>query len=90
MLAFQIGFILTVLLFLVIEIILLLRKFEKGSTAIYFIVPSTFFAVGFSLRLTSNKSMIDLGYFLTEISLLFTYILLVIFLFLGQAKYWKK
>jgi len=52
--------------------------------------PLWLFGLGFSLRLMMDKSLIDLGYFLTDFSTLFVTILFTLFLFLGQLRYWKK
>jgi hypothetical protein len=69
----------------------LLKRFGVAvGKAIFFLVPLFFFCLGFSLRLTEAKPLVDLGYFFTEFSYLFVYTLFAIFLFLGQVKYWKK
>lgn len=47
------------------------------------------FAFGFGLRLSGKQAFIDFGYFLTDISYLFTYLLFTAALILGQKKYWK-
>ncbi len=47
------------------------------------------FSFGFGLRLSGQQSFIDFGYFLTEASYLFTYLLFTAALILGQKKYWK-
>jgi len=47
------------------------------------------FTIGFSLRLSKNQNIIDMGYFMTDISFLFIEILFTIALILGQMKYWK-
>ena len=56
----------------------------------YLLFPLWLFGLGFSLRLMMDKSLIDLGYFLTDFSTLFVTILFTLFLFLGQLRYWKK
>lgn len=77
---------LTLLFFLV----LILRKFDRKDLLSYFLLPLILFVVGFTMRLNSNPNFIDLGFFFTEISNLWLYILFVIVLMLGQIKYWKK
>ena len=47
------------------------------------------FAIGFALRLAGSKSAIDFGFFLTEVSYLFVYVLFTAALILGQKRYWK-
>ena len=47
------------------------------------------FTIGFALRLSEAKQMVDTGYFLTEISDLATNLLFTVALILGQKKYWK-
>lgn len=63
-------------------------KCRYASYCCLFIIP-LLFTIGFTLRLTTDKSSIDLGYFFTEISYLFTYLLFTAALILGQKKYWK-
>lgn len=54
-----------------------------------FLVPLMVFITGFSLRVSGNKNMIDLGYFMTDFSALSATVLFTICIFLGQLKYWK-
>ena len=77
-------------LFSALTTILLKRFGVGGAKGIFFLVPLFFFCLGFSLRLTEAKALVDTGYFLTEFSYLFVYTLFAIFLFLGQIRYWKK
>lgn len=48
------------------------------------------FSIGFSLRLMEDQSLIDLGYFFTEFSLIWGIVLYTSTLILGQVKYWDK
>jgi hypothetical protein len=48
------------------------------------------FSLGFILRLSGQKSIIDIGYFLTDSSSIFLYALFTGALMLGQIKFWKK
>ncbi|HLC77614.1 MAG TPA: hypothetical protein VJH92_00635 [Candidatus Nanoarchaeia archaeon] len=68
----------------------ILAHFNKKSFLIYFIVPLTLFVLGFILRLSLQNEFVDLGYFLTEISNLWLYILFTLGIILGQVRYWKK
>lgn len=91
MIVFQVFTIVVLFFSQSLLILLLLRSFKrKIANAVYFIFPLFVFCVGFSLRLSNNRSLIDLGYFLTDISSLFVYLLFSAFLFLGQVKYWGR
>ncbi len=68
----------------------LLKKFNKVNLFIYFLIPLLIFTTGFILRLSSKNEFIGLGYFLTDISNLWLYILFTLGIILGQVKYWKK
>ena len=61
----------------------------KRFYSILFLLPLFSFAIGFSLRLTGDKFLIDTGYFFTDFSSLFVYVLFVVALVFGQLKYWK-
>ncbi len=63
-------------------------KTSRKSFYLIFFIP-ILFSVGFGLRLSQNKEIVDFGFFLTEISYLFTYLLFTAALMLGQKKYWK-
>ncbi|MBI3036351.1 hypothetical protein HYY73_01145 [Candidatus Woesearchaeota archaeon] len=60
---------------------------RKGLYPLYIAMP--LFAAGFAMRLAENKSVIDFGFFLTEVSYLFVYVLFTAALILGQKRYWK-
>ncbi|GEM_PF-2473609 len=47
------------------------------------------FFLGYGFRLSSFKTLIDFGYFLTDLSFLLTYLLFAASLILGQRKYWR-
>lgn len=79
-----------VFLVLTLSLILILRKFGRGDLFIYLLLPLILFVTGFSMRLTTNSEIIDLGFFFTEISSVWLYVLFVLALLLGQIKYWKK
>ena len=87
----QIGIICLVIIVFSKLVLDVFRGFEmkiRYSRCLLF--PLWLFGFGFSFRLTSNKSLIDLGYFLTDFSTLFVTVLFTVFLFLGQLKYWRK
>ena len=67
------------------------RKFNVSmKLSVYFILPLSFFCIGFLMRLSLNQGLIDLGFFFTESSVMFLTVLFSIALFLGQLKYYKK
>ena len=78
---------------LIILAIVLDRFISKFTTkkAIFFplFLPLFIFSVGFAFRLSDIKQLVDFGFFFTEISYLFTYLLFTAALILGQKKYWK-
>ncbi len=86
---FQFGVIILVFLILVLNLLFILRKFRKTELTLYLLVPLCLFTIGFSLRLTFSQKIIDLGFFFTEISSVWLYVLFVLALLLGQIKYWK-
>lgn len=47
------------------------------------------FSIGFSLRLTAKETYVNFGYYLTDISFMFVYILFVVAMLLAEKKYWK-
>lgn len=68
-----------------------INKFRiKRRHILVFMVPFSFFTIGYYLRLSGIQETTDLGFFLTDSSFLFVYILFSFFLMLGQLKYWKK
>jgi len=72
-------------------VLIIFKKFGRElKEGILFICPILVFGLGFVLRLSEKKELIDLGYFLTGFAALFLSTLFAIFLFLGQLKYWKR
>lgn len=66
-----------------------LRNFRIPKRVLVLVLfPLLVFVTGFSLRLSGEKEMIDLGFFFTEFSFLFVYLILAVALILGQIKYW--
>ena len=64
--------------------------FSTRKTMFYplFIILAVF-TTGFMLRLSGNQAAIDFGFFLTEVSHIFIYMLFTAALLLGQKKYWR-
>ena len=60
---------------------------RKSFYPLYFVL--LLFAIGFAFRMAESKSAVDFGFFLTEVSYLFVYVLFTAALILGQEKYWK-
>jgi len=75
---------------LALFLVLILRKFERKGLMAYFLLPLVLFVIGFTMRLNSNSEIIDMGFFFTEISNVWLYVLFTLFLLLGQIRYWKK
>lgn len=90
MFGFQVAVIAGVfLLFSALIIVLLMQFVGKIKSVVFLLFPLFIFSLGFILRLTGKQGLVDLGYFLTEFSVLFVTVLFTLFLFLGQLKYWK-
>lgn len=81
---------LILLSFFTILIFSFLKQFGiKSKKAVIFVFPLIIYSLGFYLRMTGDKNLIDLGFFFTELTTVFTTILFSICLYLGQIKYWK-
>ena len=63
---------------------------QELSLPVMLIFPIIIFCTGFTLRLSGNKPMVDIGYFFTDSSSIFLYALFTGALILGQLKFWKK
>lgn len=63
---------------------------KKLNLPLILIMAIMIFSLGFILRLSGQKSIIDIGYFLTDSSSIFLYALFTGALMLGQIKFWKK
>lgn len=72
------------------QIFALIKKFGRRDIAHYFLVPIFLYCIGFSMRLTANKPLVDLGYFFTDVTFLIVYTTFSVALLLGQLKYWKR
>lgn len=79
-----------VFLLLFLFLLLILKKFNRKDLFPYLFLPVVLFTTGFYMRLNSNSKIIDLGFFFTEISSIWLYVLFVLALLLGQIKYWKR
>ncbi len=90
MLFWQLAGEVIVLFVLVILLYKFLSEFKTKKTSFYPLFSIlVLFTIGFGLRLSKVEELIDFGFFFTEISLLFTYILFTSCLILGQKRYWK-
>lgn len=80
----------TVLLLLLAILTSFLNKFKTRKGMFYpLYLTLGIFAAGFSLRISGNPGLVDIGFFLTDASYLFTYVLFTAALILGQKKYWR-
>lgn len=62
---------------------------ESDALLPIFLLPLMIFVFGFTLRLSKNQSLVDLGFFFTDSAVYFTTLLFTLALILGQIKYWK-
>jgi len=67
-----------------------LVHFGRKNIIIFPLIPLRLFCFGYILRLTDYQSIIDIGYFFTDISFLLIYVTFATGVILGQLKYWKK
>ena len=71
-------------------LLLVLRKFSLRPFLIGTVVfPLLLFPIGFSLRLSGIPEQVDMGFFFTEFSFLFVYLVFALSFLLGQVRYWK-
>jgi hypothetical protein len=88
-------FIQIVVIFLIAGILLgsifyLMRKFKLSNRFFFLIsIPLILFVIGFILRLSVDKSIVDIGFFFTEINYVFVYAIFATAWLLGQSKYHK-
>ena len=79
-----------IVIVLVVFLYSLISEFSTGKKSfLSLFLVLVMFGLGFSLRLCKTKEIIDFGYFLTDISFLFTYIIFTVALILGQKRFWK-
>ena len=62
----------------------------RRSYMLIMLFPVILFTIGFALRLTGVKEIIDIGFFFTDFTYVFIYIMFTASFMLGQIKYWKK
>ncbi len=62
----------------------------KKKYVLTMLFPMFIFTAGFSLRLTGVQKWIDMGFYLTDFTYVYIYILFTASFMLGQIKYWKK
>jgi len=75
---------------LILLIKLILKKFGREDLFYYMVAPIILLFIGFCMRLLPTEEIVDLGFFFTEVSNMYLYVLFVLALLLGQLKYWKK
>ena len=71
-----------------ILIIMFISRFRLNWLVFLGLFPIFLFSAGFALRLGSSGELIDMGFYFTEISYLFVYVIFTLCLAFGQAKYW--
>ena len=87
---FQIVAELSVLVASFIFLDYLMKKFKlRLSLKSLLFFPLVIFVIGFSLRFSESQSVIDTGYFMTEFTYVFIYLIFAMAVLLGQLKYWK-
>ncbi|NCO11166.1 hypothetical protein CO038_00330 [Candidatus Pacearchaeota archaeon CG_4_9_14_0_2_um_filter_39_13] len=86
----QIATISATSLAIILSLILFLSRFRISIKLFHpLIMIVLIFSTGFCMRLSESQRVVDLGYFFTDLSFLFTYILFTATLILGQKKYWR-
>ncbi len=90
-LLYQILVILSALVVSLISLDFIMKKFVLSFQikAVLFL-PLLLFVLGFLMRLTEDKAIVDTGFFFTDFSYIFVYLLFALSFLLGQFKYWKK
>jgi len=90
-LPYQIFIVLSVLAISLIALDFIMKKFALHlRIKALLLLPVLLFVCGYLMRLTENKGIVDTGFFLTDFSYLFVYLLFAMSFLLGQLKYWKK
>jgi len=74
--------------------VFLIRSFAKDFSLnlrklAIFIFPLVNYIIGFTLRISGNGELVDIGYFFTEFTTLFVTILFSLCIYFGQIKYWR-
>ncbi len=90
MFIYQVLFVVVICIGILRLLFNLLRHFERKDLVVYTSIPVALFSLGFIMRLSNEKLIIDCGFFLTEISFLLIYSIFAITFVLGQIKYWEK
>ena len=73
------------------SLLLFFGRFKKEKTfSLLLIIPITVFSLGYVLRLTGSKPIVDVGFFFTDSAYIFIYSLFTSALVIGQIKFWKK
>jgi len=72
-------------------VVLLFKKFvDDLKLSLILVLPLLVYSIGFVMRLSGRNTIVDLGFFFTDFSVVFIYILFTASLLLGQLRYWKK
>jgi len=67
------------------------RRFVKNNQLLLLLItPILIFSIGFLMRLSEHKEIVDAGFFLTESSVMFISVIFAGAFILGQLKYWEK
>lgn len=90
MIIFKIVVIVSVFAIIILAAYRLFRYFNQRIIAPYVLAPVIMFCLGYGLRFSENKDLIDMGYFLTDISSMLIFLFLAAASFLGQLKYYKE
>lgn len=81
----------TLSLLFIFLVVRLLRHFGRGNDLIiYFVTPLLIYSFGYILRLSGDKPLVDLGFYMTDYSFMFVYTIFAVSILLGQLRYWKK
>jgi hypothetical protein len=85
--ALGIGSLVILLSGMLLGVLYIFRTSKKAFYPLFVLI--LLYAAGFSMRISADPALVDLGFFFTEISSLFATLLFTAALILGQARYWK-
>ena len=87
----QSSFIGLLFIFYGLLVIFLFKRFvDDIKLSLLLVSPLLVYSIGFVMRLSGSTTMIDLGFFFTDFSVVFIYVAFTASLLLGQLRYWKK
>lgn len=88
---FQESVLIAVTSMYIVSLLALSDKFGvKKRNTLFFLPLLVIFALGYYFRFSETPHLVDMGFFLTDSSYLFVYVLFSFFLMLGQMRYWKR